>query len=178
MGKKFSPYVIYDNGGYGYIKSNLQKFNLASSNFVYFILTDLDKHDCAPSLRTQWIPPYTYHENMIFRIAVREVEAWLLADRLNFAKFLGISNNLIPEFPETLTDPKTTLIQLASKCKTRSIKEAIVPDPKTRAKQGPDYNGSLSHFVFQSWNIDIAKKNSLSLQRAITHLNKFQNVCS
>jgi len=39
------------------------------------------------------------HPNFLFRVAVREVEAWLLAHREGIARFLGISEHLVPLMP-------------------------------------------------------------------------------
>jgi len=44
----------------------------------------------------KWLP-YPKHPNLLFRVAVKEVEAWLLAHRAAFATFLGISDKLIPQ---------------------------------------------------------------------------------
>lgn len=52
---------------------------------------------------------------MCFRIAVREVEAWLLADAEQAAGFLAVPLARIPAEPETLPDPKATLIALAGR---------------------------------------------------------------
>ena len=75
----------------------------------------------------KWLP-YPKHPNLLFRVAVKEVEAWLLAHRAAFATFLGISDKFIPqEQVDTIPDPKQFLINLAAKSKKRKVRDAIVP---------------------------------------------------
>jgi hypothetical protein len=47
------------------------------------------------------------------RVAVREVESWVLADRRRIANFLSAPLNSIPMDPEQLDDPKMALLTLA-----------------------------------------------------------------
>src|SRR5258708_5972587 len=153
-GQDFFVNVVYDNGGNGYIRSKIKNFNQSARGSAYLVLTDLDTYACAPMLRAEWMAPATIHPNLIFRVAVKEVEAWLLADRQGFANFLGVRRDLVPENPELIQDPKGTLINLVAGCRKRKIKNAIVPDLATKAKQGPNYNGALSEYVVSSWNIE------------------------
>ena len=51
----------------------------------------------------------------LFRIAVREVEAWLIADREALAGFLKIKIMHVPYKPEELVDPKRVLLELATR---------------------------------------------------------------
>lgn len=108
------------------------------------------------------------------RVAVREVEAWLLADREAFAEFLGISVTLMPQDADAIADPKQKLINLARKSKNKTLREGIVPNSKTTAKIGRDYNGQLIPFVKQIWKVDSAIPNSSSLERAMKALLKFE----
>jgi hypothetical protein len=57
----------------------LPGYNAAARREPWLVLVDLDDDfDCAPGLVASWLPePATY---MRFRVVVREVEAWLLAD--------------------------------------------------------------------------------------------------
>ena len=47
---------------------------------------------------------------MCCRIAVRELESWLLADRVGFADFFDAPIALLPEEPDKETDPTQTLV--------------------------------------------------------------------
>lgn len=91
--------------GYGYIKKNISGFNNAAKGMPFLVLTDLDAEECAPTKIRNWLS-VPKHSNLLFRIAVREVESWLLADRAGFAKFLGIKKDLIPAHIDEIKDPK------------------------------------------------------------------------
>lgn len=84
----------YPTEGSGYLKANINAFNKSARVNPFLLVTDLDQVECAPILIRNWLPGYKHH-NLIFRVAVREVESWLMADRNNLARFLGISNSPI-----------------------------------------------------------------------------------
>ncbi len=106
------------------------------------MLTDLDKKECPLALLQEWLSS-PKHPNLIFRVAIIEVEAWLLAHREAFAEFLGISVHLIPDDLDTVADPKQFLIGLANRSRKRILREAIVPSGNSTSKIGKDYNGQL-----------------------------------
>lgn len=138
----------------------------------YLILTDLDMRECAPSMIREWLPVARNH-NLIFRIAVREVESWLLADRFGFAKFLGIARDKLPKNPDDLSDPKAHLINLARISRKRDLREDILPKVRSTAKQGPAYNERLVSFVREAWNPSKARQHSSSLESTLKALEVF-----
>lgn len=158
--------------GYGYIKNNIVGFNEASKGMPYLILTDLDQRKCAPSMIREWLPVSRNH-NLIFRIAVKEVESWVLADREGFAGFLGIAQNKVPENPDELDDPKAHLIQLAKSSRKRAMREDLVPKAGSTARQGPAYNERLAMFVREYWNPEAARIASPSLEKTLKSLEEF-----
>jgi len=170
------PFVIGNclcHGGYGYLKKNIHAFNNAARGMPFLVLTDLNSTECPPTLIKKWLP-FPKHPNLLFRVAVREVEAWLLAHREAFALFLGISEKLIPQEIEAVADPKQLLINLTAKSKNRKIREAIVPPAEKTVTMGPDYNEKLKEFINNYWQAERAAQYSPSLQRtinAITTLN-------
>lgn len=139
------------------------------------MLTDLDRTECPLKLIQDWLP-FTKHPNFLFRIAVREVEAWVLADRQAFSKFIGVKPDQIPPDVDKIDDPKQKLINIVRKSRNREIRDAIVPRPNSTAKVGPDYNGQLSLFVENCWNVEVAMDNSLSLRRAVNAVSTFQPI--
>jgi hypothetical protein len=114
------------------------------------------------------------HANLVFRVAVREIESWLPADREGFADFLGIGSDLIPLQPDQIPDPKQTLVKLARRSRRRTLRESIVPRRGSTAVQGPDYNGCLGDFVRGHWNRNAAAERSPSLDRTWTRLMAFK----
>ncbi|MEP0859270.1 hypothetical protein [Trichocoleus sp. DQ-U1] len=159
--------------GNGYIKKNISGLNHGAKGMPYLVLTDLDNAECPLSLISSWLPQ-PRHPNLIFRVAIKEVEAWLLAHREAFAEFLNISVNLIPGDVDEIPDPKQLLINLARKSKKRNLRDAIVPDSNSTAKIGKDYNGQLIQFVQQNWQVEPAQASSGSLQRAMNALMNFE----
>ena len=160
--------------GYGYIKQKVHAFNNAAKRTPFLVLSDLEA-ECAPIQIKEWLPVPKRH-NLLFRIAVREIESWLLADRAGFASFLGIKREFIPKNVDEINDPKQVLINLAKRSRRRALRQAIVPIPDRTARVGPDYNGQLSSFVFGAWNIVEAMENSESLRRTVKALNEFQPI--
>jgi hypothetical protein len=163
---------VYSRGGYDYIFQNLKAFNAAAVYTPYLVLTDLDQRPCAKAMRDEWLSKFTPHHNLIFRIAVRQVEAWLLADRHNLAAFLSISPDKITREPESIPNPKKHLIDLAKGSRQRTIREDLVPIKNARV--GQNYNGRLTEFISKAWNVNDAEKNSDSLKRLSKRLREFK----
>src|SRR5690349_2981582 len=91
------------------LRRKLAGFNAAARHAPWLVLRDLDRDaTCAPDLVSDLLPRPAKH--MCFRIAVRSVEAWLIADRERIASFLGVRLEQVPAQPDLLPDPKGTLI--------------------------------------------------------------------
>lgn len=165
--------TCYSHGGFGYLKKTINGFNNSSKHCPFFVLTDLDQRECAPLLIQSWLNT-PKHNNLIFRVAVREVESWLLADRYNFAKYVLVSIDHIPHTTEDIMNPKELLINIVKQSRKRSLKSDILPANNSTAKQGPNYNEPLIKFVEEHWNISEAANNSQSLQKTINALNEFR----
>ena len=159
--------------GYGKIKKIISGLNYAAKGMPYLVLTDLDNAEGTLVIISEWLTQ-PKHPNLLFRIAVKEVEAWLLAHRAGFAQFLGISVDNIPGDADLIPDPKQLLINLARRSRKRKLREAIVPERNSTANIGKDYNGQLIQFVNKSWQVASAQTNSPSLERAMNALINFQ----
>lgn len=171
----FAVGKCFSHGGYGYLKTKIQGFNNAARVTPFLVLTDLDQVGCAPLLIKDWLP-VPKHPNLLFRVAVREVESWVLAHRESMAKYLGVNKDKIPVKVDEILDPKKALINLARKSKYRAIREAIVPRTGSSAQQGPDYNGKLIIFVNDYWDVETAALNSPSLQKMINALVSYNPI--
>lgn len=170
--RRFAIGRRYRRGGNGYLKSTIAGWNRAAAGIPFLVLTDLDTHLCPSELIASWLA-VPQHPNLVLRVAVREVESWLLADRTNFAKYLGIPETLIPATPDELPDPKQTLVQLARRSGHKTHREDIAPRQGSTAKQGPDYNARLGEFVNTTCDPAKGAKSSPSLARAIAKLAAF-----
>ncbi len=164
--------------GCGHIKNMIPKiFSMAeNAGLVTFILADLDMTICAPALIREWFnlseeKPLT-PASVLFRIAEREVEAWVLADRIGLASFLSISPANFSLDPDALPDPKQHLLNIIRlKGRRRYHKEML---PSENAHVGPAYNPRLCAFVKDHWDIARAAECSRSLKRAINAINRLK----
>jgi hypothetical protein len=169
-------YVVghrYNSGGYGWIRQKINGLNRAARGMSYLVLTDLDRYECPPILMDEWLIGDRHH-NLIFRVAEKQVESWLLGCRALFAKFLGVRENLIPRNVDEITNAKAFLIDLARQSPRKRLRLDIVPREGSTARVGPDYNGRLVHFVESIWDPNIAKELSPSLRRAMRVLDRFE----
>jgi len=166
----------YSRTGFGYIKDSINKWNSADDSLLFFVLTDLDKYNCAPELIQGWIKN-PIRSNLFFRVAVREVEAWLLADDDNFSKYTGLDFDFIEKETrdvEKITDPKEKLLSLVKRSKKRELITDIVREESSQLKQGPAYNTRLQEYLDHHWDINKARLKSDSLDRALKALEQLQ----
>jgi len=161
-----------NESGVDKIRMSLSKYRNASRVLAHVVLVDLDNMPCAPALRQQWgmaVVPDT----LLFRVAVREVEAWVLADRAGFARFAGIPASKVSQAPETLADPKQALINLVRQSRHRRLVADLVPEQGTSMSKGPMYNERLGQFVREKWDVTAAMQAAPSLQRTVDRLKHF-----
>lgn len=173
-GRDFVIARVFQPKGFGQIKAGIGTFKKASYTLPHVILTDLDRYPCPPALLTDW-NAIRLPTTMLLRIAVREVEAWLLADREGIADFLGVPAGKVPSFPESESDPKRCLINLARRSRKRRLAAELVPESGARTPIGPLYNQRLSSFAELEWDVDRARHSAPSLDRAITRLSDFMS---
>ena len=172
-GDKFAEPILRVTSGFGAIKRQIQKYNEAARRCPMLICTDLDNSNCAPAKIAEWLPN-GIHPNLMLRIAVREVESWVMADRETFAGYLHVPETIVPVNPEAEPDPKKRLIDIARRSRKRTLREALVPKANSQAKVGRDYNGTLIQYVQYDWRPSIARTNSDSLDRTMRRLASFQ----
>jgi hypothetical protein len=117
---------------------------------------------------------------MCFRVAVREIEAWLLADRERLAAFLGVKSARLPANPEEEPDPKRIIVELAQQSRRREIREDMAPRPGSGRQIGPAYSSRLIEFVSGSggWRPEVAARSSDSLRRCLSCLRKLKRRAS
>lgn len=162
------------HAGFGYLKTRLPDFIASCHGGLNFLLlTDLDTRPCPPDLLDDWLGTTAKPDTLLLRVAVREVEAWVLADRVEFANWLGISDALVPTSPEICPDPKAELLKLAAKSRYRGLKEGLLPKKDGISKVGLEYNDLLCNFVKEKWHIDTALSLSPSLAKACQRLREF-----
>jgi hypothetical protein len=168
------PGTIFGKEGKSFIKKRIVGYNRAAEFEPWVVLIDLD-HDaeCAATVANSWLPYPASH--MCFRIAVREIEAWLLADSERLARFLGIRRSAVPKDPETLDDAKGAMIEIARSSRRQRIVKDMVPRSGSKRKIGPAYNYRLIQFVTgptNTWRPDVAAQSSDSLNRCMFRLEQ------
>jgi hypothetical protein len=169
---RYATRTIYNRGGNGYLRQIINGLNNAAKGTPFLVGTDLDEYECPPALINDWLN-HAKHHNLLVRVAVREAEAWVLADRDRFADFLGINVRKVPEDSESLQNPKEALIQLARMSRRKQLRDDICPPLNSTRRVGPNYNARLGGFVSESWDPAAARLNSHSLDRAINRLTAF-----
>ncbi|HPA52701.1 MAG TPA: hypothetical protein PLP50_13990 [Thermoanaerobaculia bacterium] len=156
--------------GYGKLRVQALSYNAASVHTPFFLLTDLDRGECAPGLVENWLGGRPREASFLFRVAVREVEAWLIADQAGIAKLLGIEKVLVPTDVEGLPDPKRTLVDLARHSSLRDLRRGLVPAEGSTAQVGPSYVDLVADFAERRWNPERARRAAPSLDAAIAAL--------
>ncbi|RJQ42797.1 MAG: hypothetical protein C4538_13040 [Nitrospiraceae bacterium] len=172
--KKYRPdltlYSALGKKGSSYIRDKIRGFNEASKHVPFVVMTDLDRRPCPPALIEDWID-FSLSSSMMFRIAVVEAEAWLLADRKGISKYLSIPAEKIPHNSEAIENPKEFIVSLARKSRNKTLRMDMVPEGISAV--GPGYNLKMVDFTLRYWNIDEALSNSRSLKKAVTRIKEF-----
>lgn len=159
-------------GGKPELKKSIRAYNEAAKIYPWFVLTDLDSPDrCPVEYAREWLP--APNPQMVFRVAVPEIEAWLLASRTALAKYMQLSVDLIPNEPETLTNPKLELVNLAARSRSRIIRQDMRrPDGRI----GPAYTTRIIEFALRHWDIEEAMQHAESLRRCIHALRRVAKI--
>ena len=159
-----APGPVYGRKGKALLRQKIQGYNNAARRTPWLVLVDLD-HDaeCAPPFRDEWLPRPS--PNMCFRIAVKEIEAWLLADPGHLARFLGVPLSSVPRGSELLDYPKEVIVNLARRSRRREIREDMVPRQGSGLSIGPAYSSRLIEFSQTLWRLRVAERNADSLRR-------------
>ena len=158
--------AVHGKQGRSFVRKHISGYNAgARYGGIWFVLVDLDLDRCAPELVAEMLPDHA--PGMCFRVAVREVEAWLLADRAGFARWAGVPANRIPVDVEAIEQPKEQLIGIVRGSRYRERRGALVPRPDSGGTEGPAYTSALSEFVASVWDVEAAASAAPSLARAI-----------
>lgn len=173
----------------GELKKKIENFNNLSSKVPVILLTDLDAENCAPTAKERLLDGIKQEDHFIVNIAVDEAEAWLMADREGFAKYLGVAVEKIPSSElqkqggrKPLKEMKIPLKAsyflthtLAFESNKKDIRERVGTSGKNC--KGKEYNTTLVPFIEKDWNVETAKENSDSLRRMIERLRKLNDTC-
>lgn len=159
-------------------KTNLRRalpgYNNAARGDPWLVLVDLDQDfECPAALVTAWLPaPSAY---MRFRVVVRQIEAWLLADAERFASFFALRRAVIPDIPDQLPDAKAALLAVIASSRRSAIRRDMMPRPGSGRRVGPAYTSRLIEFAGnadEGWRPDVAANRSPSLASCLARLDQ------
>lgn len=159
-------------GGFGYLKSKLPSLCSLSKSQPVILFTDLDNAECPVKLISHWMNGMEKPQGLLFRVVVREIESWVLADHKAFSAYFGISQAKLPSDPDSLPNPKAALLKLIGGSR-REIKDAMIAKKGALAIQGVGYNTVLVDFIKTSWSSIRAQERSKSLKKAFIRINEF-----
>lgn len=147
--------------------------NRSAAQLNWLVLRDLDRDaPCAPELIRSLFGESTRALRLSLRLPVRAMESWILADREGFARVFSVSPHHVPDHPDTLDNPKRSLVNLCRRSRRADVREAIAPRAKSGRQVGPEYTDRISTFARESWTPERASNSSPSLRRTITALRR------
>ena len=158
--------------GKSYLKNRAAELNRSAAAPPYvFMVTDLDSpQTCVPELIQSWVRA-PLNSGFFLRVAVMEIESWIMADRGALAAFLSIPVNRIPSTPDEIPQPKEFLVSLARKSRKKSLRDQLVPRiGAATTKVGPEYNNCVGEFVRVHWDMERAAAVSPSLKRTLNRI--------
>ncbi|ELM3659661.1 DUF4276 family protein [Edwardsiella piscicida] len=166
--KQFDIGLKLGKQGNGYLVSKLNNFNELAKSSPVIVVFDLDLKPCSEKFRTLLENKViNKRENLHLIVSVREIESWILADRVGFSSYFKVSKDKIERAPDELLDPKEKIINLAKQSKDSVIKKGIPPANGAAAKVGLSYNSLLTGFIREEWDMSRAAEASPSLSLAI-----------
>lgn len=166
------------------IKHKIKNFNALASTTPVVLLTDLDTDNCAPLTKNKLLEDIEQQENFIINVAVDEAEAWLMADRVNFANYLGIDLEKMPASSpqkqggfkacQEMNIPMKASYYLTHCLIMESSKTDLKEQVQAHGKRckGREYNTAILPFIDSQWNLEQAMENSDSLRRMVDRLRR------
>lgn len=149
------------------LDARLPKYRQAAARSAWFVLrdSDRDQRDCAVALLEHLLPEGPT-AGLCLRLAVREAEAWLLADAEALASFAGVPLARIPRQPDDEMDPKRVLADLCRRSRRRHVREGVPSRPGSGRLVGPGYSAFVEEYC-EAWRPAVAAESSPSLNRAL-----------
>jgi hypothetical protein len=156
------------------LRSRLPGYNASAQRQPWLVLVDLNgSHPCPASLVQDWLPAPSHF--MRFRVVVRSIESWLLADRERFASFFGVAASRVPPSPDDLSNPRQALLATVAWSRRRAVREDMLPRPGSGRSVGSAYTSRLIEYTSNAgigWRPDEASTRSPSLARCLERLEE------
>lgn len=148
------------------------KFNeAAKKSGRWLVLRDTDGK-CPVELRNRLLSNVAMiQRGFMLRLAHVEVESWLMADISAFARYFGVSQDILHLDPESFQDPKERILAICKRSRLRAIREEVVEHgPDGQLRTGPLYVQHIQDFSREEWTPSEGSAHSQSLERALTRL--------
>lgn len=168
-----TPYYVTHKlrrGGFGYLRSKMDSWRQMAQHQVMMVLTDLDRADCLKEFRDQWLGTRPLPAGLLLRVAVREVESWVLADHVAMRGLIGVKG-VLPVAPDELADPKQALLRL-TRGASKEVREDLLKTVDGNLSPGLGYNARLTEWIDSAWSPHRAAERSPSLARARLRLSE------
>lgn len=158
-------------GGKTALDSRVPKYRNAARHAGWFVLRDCDQDagGCPVALVHRLLPDGPT-PGLCLRVAVREAEAWLMADSEVFADFFAVPVGRVPSSPDDEADAKHALVDACGRSRRRHIREGMLPRPGSGRAVGRDYRPLIEEYC-EVWRPRIAAGSSPSLARALLALD-------
>lgn len=165
--------TIYGRKGIGYVRERAEGIAIrgAYGSQVLIVADAMDIPSPCPGEGSRMLvanPP----NGTIVRLAVNEIEAWLLASRSELAAFLRVPLARVPGNPDEVPDPKQCLVNLARMSPNSKLRQMIVPREGTSAVVGIGYVDAIADFVRSRWSLEAAIDVSSSLRKLDARLRE------
>lgn len=163
------------------IKNLINNYNKLASSKPVILLMDLDANNCPPQLIRELHIDHK-SDKLILNIAIDEAEAWLMADRYNFASYFQVDIDSIPTSHRTKLNGSKEIKEMDFPIKaslylntyiiptSRSIKIRSQMLPEKNAYKGKEYNKVVVPFIKENWDVANAMLNSDSLKRMVDRI--------
>jgi hypothetical protein len=165
------PRALSDSGGTTALDPRILKWNVSSLSTPILVLRDWDVRDgveCVPALLSKVCGGEFRTQNLVVRVPVRSIEAWLLADTDAFKDYFNVAK--VPLTPDEESTPKVALVSACRKSKSADIRNEMVPSAKSGRVVGALYASRIVDFASNHWDAIRASQNSPSLLRALSRL--------
>lgn len=161
-------------GGKTNLDPRVDGYNAAARHGSWFVLRDADHDgdDCPVRLRERLLAPERQAASLSLRIAVRSLEAWLLADVDAVADHFKVPQSRLPARPEEENRPKQVLVNACRSSRRSDVRRGVVPPAGSPRTVGPEYVAFVSEFFLRAWRPDEAAASAPSLARALAEIDR------